>query len=620
MARGIQVCFGCILLALPGSLLSASTLVTFIPLPDVPTGSNPDSLVIADVTGDGIPDVVVANAGAATASVLVGLGKGFFHPLSTLTTGQTPRFIAAGDFNRDGKPDLAIANFASNNINIQLGNGNGTFRLIQNLDATGPSAIAVADFNGDGKLDLAVTQKNSNNVAIFLGDGFGHFIPFFKIAVGGSPVSILAADFNRDGHLDLAVANSSTNDVSILFGNGNGTFQIARNTAAGELPAFLAVGDFNGDGILDLAVANATFFNLAVANATGLANGTVSVLLGVGDGFFILPPRTFEVGPNPTFLVAGDFNLDGKLDVAVANTGSNSISILLGIGNGDLIPLQNFTVANAPAWIGVADLNGDQKPDLVVADSASSSLSILINQTPAPARPTVNATVNAASMQGGKVAPGELVTIFGTNLGPETPAGLQLAGDSVATTLSGTQVFFDNIAAPLIYASAGQVTAAVPFGVAGRSTTQVMVANDGQFSATPALTVAPSAPALFTSDASGSGPGAILNQDGTLNTAANPATRGSIVVLFLTGAGPMDPASPDGFVATNALASIASPVSVTIGGQPARVLYAGSAPGLIAGIAQINAVIPDGVAPGTVPLIVEVGGQSSRPGVTLSVE
>ena len=576
--------------------------------------------MIADVTGDGIPDIVTANAGAATASVLVGLGKGFFHPLSTLTTGQTPHFIATGDFNRDGKPDLAIANFTSNNINIFLGLGNGTFRLLQNLDATSPSAIAVADFNGDGKLDLAVTQRNSNNVAIFLGDGAGHFIPFFTAAADGSPVSILAADFNRDGKLDLAVANSSTNDVSILFGNGNGSFQLPRNTAAGQLPAYLAVGDFNGDGILDLAVANATFFNLAVANATGLSNGTVSVLLGVGDGFFITPPRTFDVGPNPTFLVAGDFNLDGKLDVAVANTGSNSISILLGLGNGDLLPLQNFTVGIAPAWIGVADLNGDQKPDLVVANSGSSNLSVLINLTPVPARPTITSTVNAASMQGGSVAPGELVTIFGANLGPDTPAGLQLAGDAVATSLSGTQVFFDNIAAPLVYASASQVTAVVPFGVAGRSTTEVMVSNDGQFSATPALTVAPTAPALFTSDSSGSGPGAILNQDGTLNSATNPASRGSVVALFLTGGGPTNPPSADGSVTANVLGSLASPVTVTIGGQTARVMYAGSAPGLIAGIAQVNVIVPDGVTAGAVPISVQVGGQSSQSRVTLNVE
>jgi uncharacterized protein (TIGR03437 family) len=619
MAREISLRFGCIFLALV-SLLSAFTLVVFIPLPNVPTGLKPDSLVIADVTGDGIPDIVTANAGAATASVLVGLGKGFFHPLSTLTTGQTPHFIATGDFNRDGKPDLAIANFTSNNINIFLGLGNGTFRLLQNLDATSPSAVAVADFNGDGKLDLAVTQRNSNNVAIFLGDGAGHFIPFFTIAVGGNPVSILAADFNRDGHLDLAVANSSTNDVSILFGNGNGSFQLPRNTAAGQLPAYLAVGDFNGDGILDLAVANATFSNLAVANATGLSNGTVSVLLGVGDGFFILPPRTFDVGPNPTFLVAGDFNLDGKLDVAVANTGSNTISILLGLGNGDLLPLQNFTVGNAPGWIGVADLNGDHKPDLVVANSASSSLSVLINETPLPARPTVTATVNAASMQAGTVAPGELVTIFGTNLGPVTPAGIQLAVDTVATTLSGTQVFFDNIAAPLVYASANQLTAVVPFGLAGRSTTEVMVSNDGQFSTTPALTVAPSAPALFTTDSSGSGPGAILNQDGTLNSATNPAGRGSVVALFLTGAGPTNPPSADGSVATNLLGFLANPVTVTIGGQAARVMYAGSAPGLIAGIAQVNVVVPDGVAPGAVQIVVQVGGQPSQSGVTLNIQ
>ena len=613
MPRRNQIHLGGLFLVLSATgLLHAQPIVHFIPLPDVPTGLQPDSLVIADVTGDGIPDVVTANAGAATASVLAGVGKGFFRPLITLTAGQAPRFIATGDFNRDGVPDLAIANFTSNNIDILLGNGNGTFRLIETLAAASPSAIVLADFIGNGKLDLAVAQRNSNNVAIFLGDGAGHFVPFVTAPAGGSPVSILTADFNRDGHLDLAVANSSTNNVSILLGNGNGTFQSPRNTAAGELPAYLALGDFNGDGLLDLAVANATASSVP-------PTGSVSILLGLGNGYFITPPRTFTTGPAPTFAVAGDFNLDGKLDVAVANTGSNSISILRGLGNGEFLAAENFTVGNSPAWIGVADFNSDGKPDVVVANTGSSSISVLINDTVPLVPPSITAAFNVASMQGGPVAPGELVTIFGSNLGPGTPAGLQLAApDTVGTMLSDTQVFFDDVAAPLIYASAGQVTAAVPFGVAGRPNTQVMIVNAGQFSTSSTLNVTTSAPAVFTANQNGSGPGAILNQDGTLNTASNPATRGSIVVLFLTGAGSTNPPSADG--STNTLAALANPVSVAIGGQTAHVMYAGSAPGLIAGVAQINVLIPDGVAPGPVPVIVQVGGQSTQSGVTLSVE
>lgn len=610
MGRGNQLGLGLIvLLALSACGVLPAQIVSFTALPQVPTGVKPDSLAIADVIGTGIPDVIVANGGAATIDVLRGLGNGFFQPFTTFTTGQSPVAIAVGDFNRDGKLDLAVANFASNNVSVFLGNGNGTFRPFATFAVNGPSAIAVADFNGDGKLDLAVAATRSNQVAIFLGIGDGNFLPFFTAAVDQRPVSIVAADFNGDGKVDLAVANTGSNDISVLLGIGNGIFQGARNFAAGPLPAYLVAGDFNGDGRLDLAI----------ANATGFSTGAVTILLGLGNGSF-QTLRTLETGTNPTFLAAADFNLDGKLDLAVANTGSNSISVFLGIGNATFQPPLDFTAGSGPTWIGVVDLNGDGRPDLIIADSESNSLSVLINRTPTAVQPSIRSTVNAGSMQSGPVAPGELVTVFGSNLGPSAPATLQLdAYGQVATTLSQTQVFFDNVAAPLVYASSGQVTAAVPFGVAGRASTQVTVTNSGETSASSTISVAQSAPALFTADASGSGAGAIVNQDGTLNGSANPASRGTVVALFITGAGATNPPSADGLLAT-ALATIANPVSVTIGGQAARVLYAGSAPGLIAGVAQINVQVPEGAASGAVPVQIQIGAAISQAGVTLSIE
>ena len=196
-------------------------------------------------------------------------------------------------------------------------------------------------------------------------------MPFFSAPVGDRPLSIVAADFNGDGITDLAVANSLSGDVSVLLGYGEGTFQPARNFPAGPNPTFLALGDFNGDGKPDLAVANAR-----------PTSSIVSVLLGLGDGFF-QPPLSFAAGNNSSFLVAGDFNLDGKTDLAVANTGSNTISIFPGFGNGIFGPEQNVTVGSAPSWIGVADMNGDGKPDLAVANSASNNVSVLINLTAA---------------------------------------------------------------------------------------------------------------------------------------------------------------------------------------------------------------------------------------------
>ena len=611
MARGNRFhCVSFAVLTLTASGILPAQNVTFVPLSQVSTGSKPDALALGDFNGDGIPDVAVANSGTQTVSVLRGIGNGFFAALTTFTTGQSPRAIVTGDFNRDGKLDLAVANFGSNNISIFLGNGNGTFRAFGSYPVAGPVAIAVADFNGDGKLDLGVVATNSNTVAIFVGTGSGDFLPFFTAATGGRPLSVATADFNGDGKLDLAVANSTSNDVSILLGNGNGTFQSSRSFAAGDLPSYVTTGDFNGDGLMDLAV----------TNATGFSSGSISVLLSQGNGTF-QAPRTFTGGANPSFLVAADFNLDGKLDLAVANAGSDSVSIFLGIGNGEFLAPQDFTAGSSPAWLAVADFKRDGRPDLLVANSDSDSLSVLINQTAAAdaGRPNVSSTVNAGSMKTGPVAPGELVTVFGSNLGPNTPAGLQISDGAVATTLSATQVFFDDIAAPLVYASAEQVTAAVPFGVAGRPTTQLTIVNAGQTSASSILSVAGSAPALFTVDSSGSGAGAILNSDLTLNTNTNPASRGSVIVLFITGAGATNPPSADGLLASKTLATIASPVSATIGGQSAQVLYAGSAPGMIAGVAQINVQVPDGVSSGTVPIAVQIGPAISQPNVTVNV-
>jgi uncharacterized protein (TIGR03437 family) len=603
-----------VLLALLASAVLNAQPVSYILFNTVSTGTHPDSLAIADLNGDGIPDLVVANQVSCTLTVLRGVGDGFFEPFfGPVTTGQSPRAVAVGDFNRDGKLDLAVANFASNSVSIFLGNGNGTFRAPTNLAATGPSAIAVGDFNADGKLDLAVVETNSNSVSIFLGNGDGTFLQPSSASTGKTPVSIAAADFNADGKLDLAVANSASNDVSILLGNGDGSFQAARSFDAGQLPAYIALGDFNGDGKIDLAVANATGFTI----------GTISVLLGLGNGIFEAP-RSFTAGSDPSFLVAGDFNLDGKIDLAVANTGSNTISIFSGIGDGTFLPPVDFTVGAAPAWIGVTDLNADGKPDLLVANSASGTVSVLINHTgtlSGLSQPSVSSAVSAASFEGGPVAPGELVTIFGSNLGPSSPAGPHItAAGLLATGLAETQVLFDGIPGPLLYAGPGQVTAIVPYAVAGHANTQLTVVNGGAVSSTLGLSVTNSVPALFSADSSGRGQAAAINQDGSINAVLNPAARGSLVVLYATGAGQTNPAGVDGLLATSVLPTPVLPVSVSMDGAPALVLYAGAAPGLVAGVLQVNVLVPSGISTGAVPVVLQVGTAVSQSGITLSVQ
>jgi uncharacterized protein (TIGR03437 family) len=185
-----------------------------------------------------------------------------------------------------------------------------------------------------------------------------------------------------------------------------------------------------------------------------------------------------------------------------------------------------------------------------------------------------------------------------------------------------TQVLFDGVAAPMIYTLAGQVSVVVPYELDGKSTTQVQVVYQGQSSNIVSMPVSKAVPGIFTSDASGRGPGSIINLDGTVNLASSPASVGSYVSVYATGEGQTNPQGVDGKPGGwPAPLPIAQPVTASVGGLPAPVQYAGGAPGLVAGVLQVNVQIPQGVPPGSsVPIIINVGGQSSQANVTLAVK
>jgi uncharacterized protein (TIGR03437 family) len=223
----------------------------------------------------------------------------------------------------------------------------------------------------------------------------------------------------------------------------------------------------------------------------------------------------------------------------------------------------------------------------------------------------------------GAVAPGEIVSIFGSNLGPSPGVGLQLTsnGNAVTTSLGGAQVLFDGKAAALTYASAIQVNTVVPFEVAGKATTTMIVTYQGGTSAATLLNVQAANPGIYTLDLSPTGPGAILNPDSSINGVARPAARGSIVQIFLTGGGVTNPPSTDASITPSTpLPYLTQNTTVTVGGLPAQVVYSGGAPGNIAGLVQVNATIPAGVTPGSsLPILVTIGSWTSQPGVTIAV-
>jgi uncharacterized protein (TIGR03437 family) len=241
----------------------------------------------------------------------------------------------------------------------------------------------------------------------------------------------------------------------------------------------------------------------------------------------------------------------------------------------------------------------------------------------ANAAPTVAAVVSGATFQSGPVVPGEIVSLFGSAIGPPTPASLALTNPRlVANSLEGLQVLFDGVPAPLLYASAGQVNVVVPFSVAGQSLTQLQVEYLGVLSNTVPLQVAATAPGIFSIAGSGQGQGAILNaRDGSVNSALNPAKRGDWVSIFATGAGITTPASVDGILASAPLPVPDAPVSVTIGGLPCVLNYQGAAPALVSGVLQVNAQVPAGLFPGSaVPVQLRIGTVTSSAPITLAVQ
>lgn len=234
----------------------------------------------------------------------------------------------------------------------------------------------------------------------------------------------------------------------------------------------------------------------------------------------------------------------------------------------------------------------------------------------AAAAPTVTTVLNSASNQAGAVSPGEIVAIKGVNLGPSAPVGLLLTPQgTVSITLGNTVVLFDGIPAPLIFVSDSQINAIVPYEIAGRVNTSVVVQRNGQSSTPLVLRVADTSPAIFSLTQGGSGQGAILNFDNSVNGTINPAPKRSVIVIYATGEGALRPQPATGSVTSSTGPNFPAPinnVSVTIGGQPAEIKYAGEAPGLVSGALQINAIVPDNIGSGPQTIVLTVGGASNN--------
>jgi hypothetical protein len=369
------LCVSMALIAITASSrLAAGQSVTFGSAVSYSTDPGPRALVAGDFNSDGKPDIAVASSSINYVSILVGKGDGTFQKANHYQVSASPTAIIAGDFNHDGKLDVVTANTNANNISVLFGNGDGTFQSAVNYAVErGPVALVAGDFNSDGDADIAVAIPSSGSVSILLGNADGTFQKPVSYNVPLYVSTLAIGDFNNDGKIDLVTADSTTviggGNVGVLLGNGNGTFQPVIKSPCGSLPYTVAAGDFNRDGKLDVAVGTQ-------------APPSLKILFGNGDGSFKPPTISFRPGNTPTDIKAGDFNGDGKLDLVSAGVfkGSN-VQIFLGKGDGNFSDAGKLMDGVAALSLSVTDFNGDTRPDIAVVVNGEVNV-VLVNATP----------------------------------------------------------------------------------------------------------------------------------------------------------------------------------------------------------------------------------------------
>ncbi|MEI6142357.1 MAG: FG-GAP-like repeat-containing protein, partial [Mariniphaga sp.] len=441
--------------------------ISFTGKVDFTTGSYPQSVSIGDLDGDGKADLAVANYIGNTVSVLRNTstsGNVSFANTVDLTTGAGPYSVGIGDIDGDGKPDLIVANYIDNTISVLRNTSTSgsitTGSFVSKVDfatGTGPRSVSIGDIDGDGKPDLAVANYNSNSVSVFRNTSTSGTINASSFAskndldtgTGSNPSSVNIGDIDGDGKPDLTVANASSASVSVFrnsstSGSSVTSFAAKVNFTTATGPCSVSIGDIDGDGKPDLAVANYSDNSVSVLRNTS-SSGSVSFAAKVD----------FETGTYPYSVSIGDINGDGKPDLAVANYYNNNVSVYRNTSSSGTVNFAtdvDFTTGTNPYSVSIGDIDGDGKPDLAVANYGSGTVSVIRQFSPSP---TITSFTPALA---GTTA---TVTITGTNFTGATAVSF---GSTAAT--SYTVVSATSIKAVVAVGTTGSVSVTTPGGTA----------------------------------------------------------------------------------------------------------------------------------------------------------
>jgi len=636
--------------------VTASTQTPWLSLTSPTNNGNTPVSYLVTVTPTGLCNGL--NTGSITATAAGAANSPLTIPVTVLITGSsatsctsssgpltlsTSSLTFTGPQNGGTPPTQILAVTAPSN---------STFFTVSTSVQTGNwlSILSCTSCTGSQNLVVSVNQSGLNagtyqgTIYLYTNGTAQQVAVTLTVGTSGASgnISLSTSSLSFTAQVNGSTPAGQTVQVSSSTSGVGYTYQVSTSSGGSWLSASVNGTTLtNGQGLTTPTplTVNVNASNLGAGSYTGTItlspNGgstvTISVSLSVQNNVVSASPGsltfTYTAGstapsPQTVTVSSGTAGLAFSATVSLGNCSSNWLVASPPTGT---TGTNNVSVSVNPAGLNAGTCNGT----VTIAGTSGASGSTTVSVTLTVTVPVITITQvgSAASYLGTSISPGEIITIFGTGLGP-TPF-VTLALDStgkVATTLGGVQVLVAGFPCPMVFAGNTQVSAVVPYEVAQLHGSQpVVVKFLGQTSNAIGIQLAATAPGIFTANASGTGPGAISNQNYSANSPLNPAAKGSTVAIYMTGEGLTSPAQADGSVTAATLPppqvtpAPLLPVAVLIDGQPASIAYAGEAPGLVAGVMQVNVVIPAGARTGDLPLVVSVGGTASQSGVTVSV-